>query len=40
VVSLAFDIQARRPVPIPEANRRRELAALQPDLAPCPLDSH
>jgi hypothetical protein len=36
VVSLAFDIRARRPVPIPEANRSRELAALQPDLAPHP----
>jgi acyl-CoA thioesterase FadM len=36
VVSLAFDIRARRPLPIPEANRRRELAALQPDLAPRP----
>jgi hypothetical protein len=36
VVSLAFDIRARRPVSIPEVNRRRELDALQPDLAPRP----
>jgi acyl-CoA thioesterase FadM len=36
VVSLAFDIRARRPVPIPEVHRRRELDALQPDLAPRP----
>jgi acyl-CoA thioester hydrolase len=36
VVSLAFDISTRRPVPIPEVHRRRELDALQPDLAPRP----
>jgi len=36
VVSLAFDIRARRPVSIPDDNRRRELDALQPDLAPRP----
>jgi hypothetical protein len=34
VVSLAFDVGSRRPMPIPEATRARELAALQPDLAP------
>ena len=32
-VSMAFDIRARRPVSIPDAIRRRELAGLQPDLA-------
>ena len=36
VVSLAFDIRARRPMPIPEATRARELAHLQPDLAAPP----
>jgi acyl-CoA thioesterase FadM len=35
-VSMAFDIRARRPVSIPDAIRRRELAGLQPDLAPRP----
>ncbi|MDZ7673780.1 MAG: thioesterase family protein [Acidimicrobiales bacterium] len=34
VVSMAFDIRARRPMAIPELFRRRELALLQPDLAP------
>jgi acyl-CoA thioesterase FadM len=34
IVSLAFDIRSRRPVSIPEEHRQRELAALQPDLAP------
>ena len=33
-VSMAFDIDARRPMSIPEAIRQRELDALQPDLAP------
>jgi acyl-CoA thioesterase FadM len=34
IVNLAFDIRGRRPMSIPEAHRQRELAALQPDLAP------
>ena len=34
VVSLAFDVRSRRPMRIPDATRARELAALQPDLAP------
>jgi acyl-CoA thioesterase FadM len=34
IVSLAFDIRGRRPVSIPDDHRRRELATLQPDLAP------
>jgi acyl-CoA thioesterase FadM len=34
VVSIAFDIRARRPVSIPEVHRRRELESLHPDLAP------
>jgi acyl-CoA thioesterase FadM len=33
-VNIAFDIGARRPVSIPDAHRQRELARLQPDLAP------
>ena len=33
-VSMAFDIDARRPMSIPDAIRQRELDALQPDLAP------
>jgi acyl-CoA thioesterase FadM len=34
VVSLAFDVRGRRPMRIPDAVRARELAHLQPDLAP------
>lgn len=34
VVSLAFDVRSRRPMRIPDATRERELAALQPALAP------
>lgn len=34
VVSMAFDIRARRPMRIPERLRRRELELRQPDLAP------
>jgi acyl-CoA thioester hydrolase len=33
-VSMAFDIRARRPISIPPEQRARDLAALQPDLAP------
>lgn len=36
VVSLAFDINARRPMSIPDTFRRHDLATLQPDLAPRP----
>ena len=36
-VSMAFDIQGRRPMSIPEGYRRRELERLQPDLAPQPV---
>jgi acyl-CoA thioesterase FadM len=36
VVNMAFDIRGRRPMSIPDADRRRELAALQTDLAPRP----
>jgi hypothetical protein len=35
-VSLAFDIRARGPMPIPEGLRAIEVARLQPDLAPRP----
>lgn len=34
IVNMAFDTRARRPMSIPDTHRRRELAALQPDLAP------
>jgi acyl-CoA thioesterase FadM len=33
-VSMAFDIRARRPMSIPPERRARDLATLQPDLAP------
>jgi acyl-CoA thioesterase FadM len=33
-VSMAFDLHARRPMPIPERYRERELERTQPDLAP------
>jgi acyl-CoA thioester hydrolase len=36
-VSLAFDIDARRPMPIPRDHRVRELARVQADLAPQPV---
>ena len=36
-VSMAFDIQARRPMSIPDGYRRREQERLQPDLAPQPV---
>ena len=36
IVNMAFDTRGRRPMSIPDAHRRRELAALQPDLAPRP----
>jgi acyl-CoA thioesterase FadM len=34
IVNMAFDTRARRPMSIPDTHRQRELAALQPDLAP------
>jgi acyl-CoA thioesterase FadM len=36
IISMAFDINLRRPMSIPDAHRRREEADLQPDLAPRP----
>ncbi len=36
-VSMAFDIEARRPLSIPDGYRQRELQRLQPDLAPQPV---
>ena len=36
-VSMAFDIDGRRPMSIPEGHRQRELEALQPDLDPAAL---
>ncbi len=36
IVNMAFDTRGRRPMSIPDGHRRRELAALQPDLAPRP----
>jgi acyl-CoA thioesterase FadM len=36
IVNMAFDTRGRRPMSIPDAHRQRELASLQPDLAPRP----
>jgi acyl-CoA thioesterase FadM len=37
IVNLAFDTRSRRPMSIPDGHARRELATLQPDLAPRPV---
>ena len=36
IVNLAFDTRSRRPMSIPDGHAQRELARLQPDLAPRP----
>ena len=36
IVNLAFDTRSRRPMRIPDGHTQRELATLQPDLAPAP----